>query len=85
MKYLNATCYLHQNKVYVKPDEGTYDMIYRAACGVYWNEEEKALFFQDNPTNYKLSLEHIVLAMKKEYDISLNITHSFMERDCDIC
>ena len=82
MKTLEATCYFHQNRIYVKPAEGTYEMIYRAACGVYWDEEEKALYFLDDPTNYQLSLKHIVLAMKNEYYIDLIITNTFMQ--CDL-
>lgn len=83
MKTLEATCYFHQNRIYVKPAEGTYEMIYRAACGVYWDEEEKALYFLDDPTNYQLSLKHIVLAMKNEYYIDLIITNTFMQCDCN--
>ena len=81
MKALKAICYFKQNRVYVKPDEGTYEMIYRATCGVYWDKEEKAIYFQADPTNYEKSLKYIALAMKNEYYVDLYITNSFMECD----
>ena len=83
MKKINAVVYSDQNRIYVKPDEGTYEMIYRSACGVYWDKKQMALFFKDDPCNYDLSIKLIVLAMKEEYDIDLVINHTFekeMER-----
>ena len=81
MKTLESTCYFHQNRVYVKPSEGTYEMIYRAACGVYWDKKERALYYLKDSTNYELSLKYIILAMKNEYCIDLIITNTFM--DCE--
>ena len=31
---------------YVKPENGSYEMIYRAARGVYWDDEKSSLYFK---------------------------------------
>lgn len=60
-----------KNKYYhVKPSHGSYDMIYRAARGVYWDKETSTLYFKGITTREE-ALRIISEAMKNEYDITL--------------
>ncbi len=68
-----ATAFMKNNILYVKPESDTYEMIYRSATGVYWDEEEKALYFKDTQISHAEIIERITLAVKTEYGIELSI------------
>lgn len=76
MRTVKATSYFHKGKVYIKPEEGTYEMVYRAACGVYWDADEKAIYLRDDPSNLEQSIKQISFALKNEYDINIEIYDS---------
>ena len=58
------------NYFYVKPKKGSYEMIYRAARGVYWDEDRSSLYFK-GVTTRENALKIIAEAMKAEYGITL--------------
>ena len=58
------------NNYYVKPSNGSYEMIYRAAKGVYWDEETLSLYFKGS-TSRENALKLISEAVQNEYDIKL--------------
>lgn len=55
---------------YVKPKKGSYEMIYRAACGVCWDESSSSLYFKGITTREN-ALRMISKAMEDEYGITL--------------
>ncbi len=55
---------------YVKPENGSYEMIYRAAQGVYWDNDKYCLYFKGITTREN-ALRFITDAMKNEYEIAL--------------
>ena len=70
---MNAHLYEKNKILYVKPQEGCYDMIYRSACGVYWDDNEQALYLKDNPLEKESVVNQIKFALKNEYGIDLTI------------
>lgn len=63
--------FLKNGYVHVKLDNNeNYDKIYRAAKGVYWDEETSSLFFKGAVTQED-ALYFISEAMKNEYYINL--------------
>lgn len=73
MKKERATAFMKDNRLYVKPESDTYEMIYRSATGVNWDEEEKALYFKGTQISHAEIIERITLAVKNEYGIELSI------------
>jgi len=62
---------LYQNDYYyVIPEKGSYEMIYRAARGVYWDKDSSSLYFK-GVTTCENALRIIAEAMKNEYGITL--------------
>ena len=55
---------------YLKPENGSYEMIYRAARGVYWDDDKSSLYFK-GVTTRENALRIIAEAMKNEYGIIL--------------
>ena len=51
---------------HVKPEYGKYDMIYRAARGVYWDEDTQTLYYKGEVSK-EVALKFISKAMKEEY------------------
>ena len=68
-----ATVFMKDNRLYVKPESGTYEMIYRSATGVYWDEKEKALYLKGTQISHAEIIERIALAVKNEYGIEMTI------------
>ncbi len=62
--------YKKNSKIYVKPSYGQYEMIYRAAKGVYWDKTEKA-FYMNDLIDEKDVILNIKVALKQEYGIEL--------------
>ena len=64
--------YQIEKRIYVMPDEGRYEKIYRGAMGVYWDDNENAFFFDNN---YGITIEQALNIIKEavfnEYGIIL--------------
>ncbi len=73
MKKERATAFMKDNRLYVKPETNEYEMIYRSAMGVYWDKEEKALYYKAAPTDSTEQIEIIIKAVKKEYSVDLAV------------
>ena len=56
------------NYYHVKLPSGSYEMIYRAARGVYWDEKTASLYFKGS-TSQENALKIISEAMECEYGI----------------
>ena len=52
------------------PQEGSFDMIYRAAKGVYWCEKYSSLYYKD-AVSYETAFYWINEALKNEYSTML--------------
>ena len=61
--------YQNEKRIYVMPDEGRYENIYRGVMGVYWDDNENAFFF------YGITIEQALNIIKEavfnEYGIIL--------------
>ena len=57
---------------YVRLSSGSYEMIYRAARGVYWDEETSSLYFKGVVSREK-ALGFIAEALRNEYYIDLEL------------
>ena len=57
---------------YVRLSRGSYKMIYRAARGVYWDEETGSLFYKGAVSREK-ALGFIAEALRDEYHIDLAV------------
>ena len=57
---------------HVKLSHGCYEMIYRAAGGVYWDEETSSLYFKGAVSREK-ALGFIAEALRNEYYIDLEL------------
>lgn len=64
--------FFQQDRIHVKPSHGTYDMIYRAARGVYWDPKTRSLYY-NGPISRGNALQLIQEAMLEEYGIVLEI------------
>ena len=62
--------FFQNNYYYVKPSSGSYEMIYRAGMGVYWDEKTFSLYFKGS-TSRENALKIISEAVQNEYDIEL--------------
>ena len=70
---MNSYCYVKvidvfckEGYVHVKTESGTYNMIYRAARGVYWDEDEGTLYYKGKVSK-DIALKFISKAMEEEY------------------
>ena len=52
--------------VHIRPAHGTYEKIYRAAKGVYWDESTSTLFFKGKVLQEE-AIKFISEAMENEY------------------
>lgn len=68
VKIIDVFC--QNNYYYAKPAKGSYQMIYRAARGVYWDDATSSLYFKRETTREN-ALRWIAQAMKEEYGITL--------------
>ena len=57
---------------HVRLSSGSYEMIYRAARGVYWDEETSSLYFKGAVSREK-ALGFIAEALRNEYYIDLEL------------
>ena len=55
---------------YAKPSKGSYEKIWRAARGVYWDESKQCLYFK-GITSREKALQIIAQAMEAEYCIKM--------------
>ena len=62
--------FLKDGYYHTKLSHGNYEMIYRAARGVYWDDETSSVYFKGEVSREK-ALSIIAEAMLNEYDISL--------------
>ncbi|MBE5759011.1 MAG: hypothetical protein E7332_03155 [Clostridiales bacterium] len=62
--------YLIDGIFYFVPEQGNFDMIYRAAMGVYWHEKHKSLYY-DEPIPFERAFYWINEALKNEYGVIL--------------
>jgi phage terminase large subunit-like protein len=70
-KYIKVLQVFYQNDYYyVKLEKGSYEMIYRAARGVYWDEASSCLYFKGITTREN-ALRIIAEAINDEYGITL--------------
>ena len=64
-------CFLKDGYIHLKlKNKENYEMIYRAAKGVYWDEETSSLFYKGNVPPAE-AIKFISEAMKNEYNITL--------------
>jgi len=70
--------------IHAKPINRSYDMIYRSAMGVHWDEKERCLFHTD-PKEWSVLrwYKQIVLAVKNEYGDTLDVCPSTIFEDID--
>ncbi len=73
MQKERATAFVKGNRLYVRPDSNEYEMIYRAAMGVYWDKEENALYYKGASTDIVELIEIMREAVKKEYGVNLAV------------
>ena len=55
---------------HVRLSSGSFEMIYRAARGVYWDEETSSLYFKGTASREN-ALGFIAEALRDEYDVNL--------------
>lgn len=65
VEVFNKNGYYH-----VRLSRGFYKMIYRAARGVYWDEETSSLYFKGDASREN-ALGFIAEALRDEYDVNL--------------
>lgn len=64
--------FFQEGYFHIKLSHGTYEMIYRAARGVYWEPKTQTLYFKGE-TSKENALQTIGEALQEEYGITLEI------------
>lgn len=64
------------DRVFVRPADGDFEHVFRAAMGVYWYEERKVLSHPDPPREWTHLqwFRQILGAVRDEYGIDLEVT-----------
>lgn len=68
VEVFNKNGYYH-----IRLSRGSYKMIYRAAKGVYWDEETSSLYFK-GAVSREEALGFVAEALRDEYDIYLTLS-----------
>ncbi len=68
VEVFNKNGYYH-----IRLSRGSYKMIYRAAKGVYWDEETSSLYFK-GAVSREEALVFVAEALRDEYDIHLTLS-----------
>ena len=65
-----TTIFCKDGYYHATPIRGTYEMVYRAAKGVYWDNKTSSLYFKGDVSR-ETALQFIKEAMENEYGITV--------------